>query len=116
MDLQIFREYCLNKNGAIEDFPFDETTLVFKVGRKIFAITDLYDFPFSFSLKCNPEKAIKLREKYSSIVPGWHMNKKHWNTITPDSTISDKVIKHLIDHPYDLVFNNLTKSQKENLL
>ena len=116
MDLENFRGYCLSKKGAREDSPFDETTLVFKVAGKIFALTDLYDLPFSFNLKCDPEKAIELREKYFCIKSGWHMNKKHWNTITPDASISDNLIKKLIDHSYNLVFYSLTKLQKENLL
>ncbi len=115
MDLEQFREYCISKQYVTEDFPFDETTLVFKVAGKMFALTDIYSLPFSFNLKCNPEKAIEYREHYNCIKPGWHMNKKHWNTITPDLNITDKFIKELIDHSYDLVFKSLTKSQKASI-
>lgn len=115
MNLKQFREYCLSKKGVTEDFPFDETTIVFRVGGKIFALTNVEQLPFTFNLKCEPEKAIELREKYSCIIPGWHMNKKHWNTIEPDNSISLKVLKELVDHSYELVFKSLKKSEKENI-
>ena len=116
MNLNQFRDYCLSKKGVTEDFPFDETTIVFRVGVKIFAISDVEQLPFTFNLKCDPEKAVELREKYSCITPGWHMNKKHWNTIEPDSSISLKLLKELIDHSYELVLSSLKKSEKEKFL
>jgi predicted DNA-binding protein (MmcQ/YjbR family) len=115
MNLETFRKYCLSQKGATEDFPFDEETLVFRVGGKIFALTDTIDIPFSFNLKCDPERGIELREEYQAISPGWHMNKKHWNTIIPDDEISDKLIKELIDHSYKLVFDSLKKAEKDRI-
>ncbi|MFC2130446.1 MmcQ/YjbR family DNA-binding protein [Bacteroidota bacterium] len=116
MDLKLFREYCLSQKGASEDFPFDETTLVFRVGSKIFALTDTENIPYSFNLKCEPERAVELREIHSCIIPGWHMNKKHWNTVEPDGSLSLGLIKGLIDHSYELVFKSLKKSEKEDIL
>lgn len=112
MDIESFRNYCLAKKGVTEAFPFDETTLVFKVGSKIFALTDLEDKPFRANLKCDPERAIDLRERYESIIPGWHMNKTHWNTVIAGSDIDFKLFYELIDHSYELVFNSLKKSEK----
>lgn len=88
--------------GTSEHFPFDETTLVFKVNGKIFALTDL-EGPLSVNLKCNPEKALELREHYPSVKPGYHMNKKHWNTIEIDGSLSDKLIIEWINHSYNLI-------------
>jgi predicted DNA-binding protein (MmcQ/YjbR family) len=116
MNLEKFRKYCLGKKGATEDFPFDETTLVFRVGGKIFALTDTEAVPFSFNLKCDPERAIELRENYDCIRPGWHMNKKHWNTVEPDGSIDDALIYDLIDHSYDEVVKTLKKSDREKLV
>jgi len=113
MDIESFRNYCLAKKGVTEAFPFDETTLVFKVGGKIFALTDLEDKPFRANLKCDPERAVDLREHYKSIIPGWHMNKTHWNTVIADSDIDMKLFRELIDHSYVLVFNTLKKSEKQ---
>jgi predicted DNA-binding protein (MmcQ/YjbR family) len=112
MDIESFRNYCLAKKGVTEAFPFDETTLVFKVGGKIFALTDLEDKPFRANLKCDPERAIDLRERYKSIIPGWHMNKTHWNTVIAGSDIDFKLFYELIDHSYELVFNSFKKSEK----
>lgn len=115
MNLESFRKYCLSKKGVTEDTPFDETTLVFRVGGKIFALTDMERIPFRFNLKCDPEFAIELREKYECVTPGWHMNKKHWNTVEPDSGISDKSIMEMIAHSYELVLNSLSKKEKEKI-
>ena len=109
MNIEEFREYCLSKKGVSEDLPFDETTLVFKVGNKMFALTDLEEIPVRFNLKCEPERAIELREDYEGIVPGWHMNKKHWNTVYGEKDVPDSSIMELTDHSYDLVFNGLKK-------
>jgi len=115
MNIENFREYCLSKKAVNESFPFDETSLVLKVLDKMFALTDLED-EFSINLKCNPEKAIILREKYKAVKPGYHMNKKHWNTIIIDDTISDSELKEWIDDSYNLVVSKMTKKNKEKLL
>ncbi len=116
MNAEEIRSYCLQKNGVEESFPFDETTLVFKVGGKIFLLLSLNNDPLQFNIKCDPEKAIELREEYDCVLPGYHMNKKHWNTIIYDGSVRDTVIKEWIDHSYDLVFASLTKKIKEQLL
>lgn len=102
MNLESFRLYCLNKEKVSEEFPFGEDTLVFKVKGKIFAITDIEAFA-GINLKCDPEKAIELREQYDAVQPGYHMNKKHWNTVVMDGSLSDKLVNELIDHSYELV-------------
>lgn len=112
MNITFFREYCLSKPGTSEDTPFDENTLCFKVGGKIFAIIDI-DLFESVNLKCDPEKAIELREQYSGIVPGYHMNKKHWNTVMFGGSVSDRIILELVDHSYDLIVNSLPKKIRE---
>jgi predicted DNA-binding protein (MmcQ/YjbR family) len=106
MNIEELREYCLSKKGVTEDFPFDETTLVFKTGNRIFALTDL-EGELSINLKCDPDLAIELRDKYPAVLPGFHMNKKHWNTIIIDGTIPDRIIKEFIDHSYNLVIHKL---------
>ncbi len=116
MNLETFRQYCLAKQGATEDTPFDETTLVFRVGNKIFALTDLERIPFRANLKCEPERAIELRERYDSITPGYHMNKMHWNTIEPEGQLSDVLFKELIDHSYNLIFNSLKKIERQKII
>ena len=114
MNITFFREYCLSKPGASEDTPFDENTLCFKVGNKIFAIIDIELFE-SVNLKCDPERAVELREEYTGIVPGYHMNKKHWNTVSFDGSVPDKLILELVDHSYDLIFNSLPKQKRESI-
>ncbi|MDN5211106.1 MmcQ/YjbR family DNA-binding protein [Fulvivirgaceae bacterium BMA12] len=111
MDILSFREYCLAKKGVTETFPFDEQTLVFKVMDKMFALTNVDNF-VSVNLKCDPEKAVTLREEYEAVTPGYHMNKKHWNTIEMDGTISDNLIISWVDHSYDLVVSGLPKAKK----
>lgn len=111
MDISFFRTYCLSKPGTSEDTPFDETTLCFKVGGKIFALTDI-DLFESVNLKCDPERAIELREMYNGITPGYHMNKKHWNTVIFDGSVSDKLVLELVDHSYELVLKSLPKKQQ----
>ncbi len=115
VDIEIFREYCLSKKGSEECFPFDETTLVFKVGGKMFALADIHSNPLEINLKCNPEFAIELREKYSQVKPGYHMNKKHWNTICCDSSISKKLVFSWIDMSYSLVFSSLPGKIKKTI-
>ncbi|MGE0077607.1 MAG: MmcQ/YjbR family DNA-binding protein [Bacteroidales bacterium] len=102
MDIVELREYCMSKAGVTESLPFDEDTLVFKVNGKIFALTNLSG-DLSVNLKCDPEKAIELREIYPAVEPGYHMNKIHWNTIRLDGSIPSNLIKLWIDHSYGLV-------------
>ena len=102
MDIVSVREYCISKKGATETFPFGEDTLVFKAGGKIFAMVNL-DGDLSINLKCDPAFAIDLRERHSSIIPGYHMNKKHWNTVMLNGSVPDKEIFSWIDHSYDLI-------------
>ncbi len=115
MNIEEIREYCLSKKGTTEGFPFDEVTLVFKVANKMYALINL-DGDLRLNLKCDPEKAIDLREEFEAIKPGWHMNKQHWNTIEMDGSLKTDLIKELIDHSYDLIVSKLTKKQKESLL
>nr|MBC7612318.1 MmcQ/YjbR family DNA-binding protein [Pseudopedobacter sp.] len=108
MNIESLREYCLSKSGATEGLPFGEDTLVFKVNDKIFILTSL-EKSISFNAKCDPDKAIELREKFSEIIPGFHMNKKHWNTVYYNGSLSGKLLEEIIDHSYDLVFKSLPK-------
>lgn len=103
MDLEGFREYCLRKPGATEEMPFGPDVLVFKVGGKMFALTSLERFPAAANLKCDPDLALDLRDQYEQVTPGYHMNKKHWNTVEIDSGIPDVELRKMIDHSYDLV-------------
>jgi len=106
MDIEAIRAYCITKKGVEEGFPFDDTTLVIKVGGKIFVLMNLDGDP-SMNLKCDPDRAIELREENPAIIPGYHMNKKHWNTVVLDGSLSRKLILEMIDHSYDLVLNSL---------
>jgi len=114
MHIEEFREYCLTKKGVTEGFPFDNKALVFKVMGKIFTITDVEKFE-SVNLKCDPEEAIELREKYPGVIPGYHMNKQHWNTVSMDGSIPDNLIRKWVDDSYDLIASSLTKKLKEEL-
>ena len=113
MNVEEFREYCLMKHTVIECLPFDDTTLVFKVGGKMFALLDLESEVFSFSVKCDPEKALELREQYPCIKPAYHFNKKHWNGVLVDGSLDDKTLCSFVDHSYDLVVSGLSKKEKE---
>lgn len=115
MNIEEIRQYCLKKKGVTEEFPFDEETLVFKVMGRIFILASLDSIPLQFNLKCDPEKAIELREEYEAVQPGYHMNKKHWNTVIIDGSISNGKIFEWIDHSYNLVAAGLKKSDKEKL-
>jgi predicted DNA-binding protein (MmcQ/YjbR family) len=115
MNIEQIREYCLKKKGVTEEFPFDEETLVFKVIGKIFLLASLETIPLQINLKCNPEKAIELREEYEAIQPGYHMNKKHWNTVIIDGSIPNKRILEWIDESYKIVVLGLKKSDKQKL-
>ncbi len=116
MNIDSLRLYCLGKKGVTEGFPFDEVTLVFKVMEKIFCLTSLDSTPLSINLKCDPELALDLRDKYEAVQPGYHMSKKHWNTVVVDSTVPASEIRSWIDHSYDLVVKGLRKAEREKLL
>ncbi|MBU3659486.1 MAG: MmcQ/YjbR family DNA-binding protein [Flavobacteriales bacterium] len=114
MTFDSFFDYCSSKKGVQETFPFDETTLVFKVGGKMFALTDTEEF-ISINLKCDPEKAIELRERFMAIQPGYHMSKKHWNTVQLHSDVDDKLLFELIDHSYQLIVDSLPKKVRNEI-
>ena len=119
MNLESYYEFCLAKKGVTEHFPFDEDTLVFKVGGKLFVLTSLSQWEKgepSVNLKCDPERAQELRAEYDSIQPGFHANKTHWNTIAINKSVSDALVKELINHSYDLVFKSLTKKLQNEIL
>lgn len=115
MNTEILREYCIAKDGATESFPFGEETLVFKVGGKIFALLDIESRPTTINLKCDPERAVLLREEFSVVKPGYHMNKKHWNTVTVNSSIRSSDLQEWINHSYDLVRKSLPKAVRDQL-
>jgi len=113
MHVERFRDYCLSKTGVTEEFPFDEHTLVFKVMGKVFAIVPLERSPSQANLKCDPERAEELREAYDGLIyPGFHMNKKHWNTVLLADRLPSQLVMDLIDHSYDLVVAKFTKALK----
>jgi predicted DNA-binding protein (MmcQ/YjbR family) len=114
MNIEEIRAYCISKDFVTESFPFDKTTLVFKVHNKMFALVDIEDKEF-INLKCDPERALKLREEYSEITPGYHMNKKLWNSVSIVGFLSDQLIKELIDHSYQLIWESLPKKLKLNI-
>ena len=114
MHIEQIRNYCLSKPGVEETFPFDQETLVFKVMGKVFALTSLNN-PDNCNLKCDPEKAIELRNSYDAVKPGYHMSKVHWNTVTYNQDLTDKEILQLVDHSYELVVNGLTRKLKQEL-
>ena len=124
MTLDYFLEYCLSKPGTTQEYPFDGTSAWIKVAGKLFALTNVSEMKiggdivpsFYFAnLKCDPERAIELREEYEAIEPGWHMSKKHWNSIYFDRGLKDSFIKELIDHSYEIVVDKLPKKVKEDL-
>lgn len=113
MNIEDFREYCLSKKAVEETFPFGEDTLVFKVMGKIFALTGLDEEDFKVNLKCDPDRVLELREQHPDyIVPGWHMNKSHWNTVYFETGLDTKLLKELIDHSYDLILSKLPKKDQ----
>lgn len=115
MNIETFRSYCLAKPGTTESTPFDEDTLVFKVMDKMYALTGMLDFEF-VNLKCDPDYAIELREQYDGAIrPGYHMNKRLWNSVYTSGMVPDAVFFQLIDHSYDLVVKKLPKKQREKL-
>lgn len=114
MNIEYFREYCLSKKGVEETFPFGEDTLVFKVMGKMFALTSFSE-PDNCNLKCDPEYAIELRNKYEAVQPGYHMNKQHWNTVSYHPDLPDKEILGMVDHSYELVVAGLPKKLRDQL-
>lgn len=115
MHIERLRDICLSKKNVTETFPFDNDTLVFKVANKAFALTSISK-PGSVNLKCNPERAIELRQQYEAVQPGYHMNKKHWNTVYFNLDLSDKEIIDLIQHSYLCVVQGLPAAQRNQLL
>lgn len=119
MHIEQLRDFCIAKKGVTEHFPFDEVTLVFKVMNKMFALTGLDAWEkgeHKVNLKCDPERALELRATYDGINPGWHMNKRLWNTVTINTTdVSDNLVFELINHSYDLVVQGLTKKAQKEL-
>ena len=113
MDLEQFREYCLSRVAAAESMPFGEGVLVFKVAGKMFALAALDEFPTTVNLKCDPDLALELRDRYEQVRPGYHMNKKHWNTVEIDSGIPEAELRKMIDDSYDLVVRALPKAQRD---
>lgn len=114
MNIEEYRAYCLDKKGVTEGFPFDQNTLVFKVMGKMFALADVEGF-VSINLKCDPEKAVQLREQYHAVQPGYHMSKLHWNTVTVNDDAPDNAVYQWIDDSYDLVVRSLTKKLQAEL-
>ncbi|HYE94878.1 MAG TPA: MmcQ/YjbR family DNA-binding protein [Rubricoccaceae bacterium] len=116
MRLDTLRAYCLAKPGATEDQPFGPDNLVFKVAGKMFAITDLERVPVEVGLKCDPERAVELREAYDGIYPGPYLNKKHWNYVRLGGDVPDALVRELVDHSYDLVVAGLPRAARERLV
>jgi predicted DNA-binding protein (MmcQ/YjbR family) len=114
MHLEEAIAHCLSLPGVVEDTPFGPDVLVFKVGGKLFALTDPGDVPPAMNLKCDPERALALRDQYAAIQPGYHMNKRHWNTLTLDGTVPTAVVRELIDHSYALVVGGLPARAKKS--
>lgn len=114
MNIEEYRDFCMSFAGVTEEFPFDSQTLVFKVMGKMFALTDVDTFE-SINLKCDPDRAVLLREEYEEIIPGWHMNKKHWNTVGTTGSLENELIEELITNSYNLVADKLPKKDKEAL-
>lgn len=115
MDIEQLREYCLSKPRVEETLPFGPDTLVYKVVGKVFLLTGLDTEQLRFNVKCDPDKAIELREEFSCVLPGYHMNKKHWNTIVVDGSVSSRQLKEWIDHSYELIVNSLPKKLRDEL-
>lgn len=112
MDLPDAISHCLSKPGAEETTPFGPEALVYKVGGKVFALTNPDQFPARMNLKCDPDRAVALRDEYDSVLPGYHMNKKHWNTIVLDGSLPGTLVREMIDHSYELVVKGLPKGKK----
>ena len=116
MNTEMLRDYCLAKPGVTESFPFGGDALVFKVGGKMFALLSTESRPTTINLKCDPERAVQLREEHAAVTPGYHMNKTHWNTITLDGLVRKADIQEWIDHSYELVRMSLPKALQAQLI
>ncbi len=112
MQVDAFRDYCLKKAGATESTPFGEEHLVFKVGGKMFALLAFEEVPATANLKCDPDRALELRDRYEDVTPGYHMNKKHWNTVVIDGAIPQSELEKMIDHSYELVLQSFSKAER----
>ena len=115
MNIESFREYCLKKPAATETTPFGPDDIVFKVGGKMFAIAALMEVPARVNLKCDPDLALELRDRYEQVTPGYHMNKKHWNTVELSGGIPESEMRKMIGHSYDLVVQSLPKAKRAKL-
>ncbi|MCW7943575.1 MmcQ-like protein [Streptomyces hygroscopicus] len=116
MTPQELRAFCLSFNAAVEDFPFNPETSVFKVQGRMFALTNLGSRPLKVNLKCDPEDAVRLRSEHEGmVVPGWHMNKRHWNTVTVDGGLPDRLVRELVEDSYDLVVAGLPRADRLRL-
>lgn len=115
MNIESLQQYCLSKSGVIEELPFGPDTLVFKVGGKMFLLASLDTDPLQFNIKCDPDEAEQLRSEYRCVLPGYHMNKRHWNTIVVDGSVNNKQLQQWIDNSYQLVFDGLPKKIKQDI-
>jgi predicted DNA-binding protein (MmcQ/YjbR family) len=115
VDAETLKAACLELNGAVETFPFNPETSVFKVGGKIFAISHLDGVPLTVSLKCDPELAVRLRNQHPEIVGGWHLNKRHWNTVRLDGALSDSLVREMVEDSYDLIVSSLSRAEQREL-
>lgn len=115
MNLENIESIFRSKQGAVQEFPFGNEVMVFKVMNKMFGLISLKDEPLRINLKCDPNDALAYRDIYECVIPGYHMNKKHWNTIILDGTMDEKIIKDMVDQSYALIVSKLTKKQKEEL-
>ncbi|ADY53460.1 protein of unknown function DUF419 [Pseudopedobacter saltans DSM 12145] len=114
MNIEELRDYCLTFKAVTEELPFGPDTLVFKVHGKVFLLIGLNN-PDSFNVKCDPEEAVRLREEYSEVVPGYHMNKKHWNTVSLNGRLNNQQLEKMIENSYWLVVGSLPKKVRESL-
>jgi predicted DNA-binding protein (MmcQ/YjbR family) len=115
IDDRVIIEYCLNKPASSSGYPFGEGTLVFKVVNKMFALIPEENSPLRINLKCDPDDALALREQHPAIIPGYHMNKKHWNTLILDGSLPEKLVYELIDHSYELVVSKMSKAERQKI-
>lgn len=113
MNIESLQQHCLAKKGVTEETPFGPDNLVYKVGGKMFLLASLDTIPLRFNVKCDPEQAVQLRDSYPCVLPGYHMNKQHWNTINVDGSVSDRQLQQWIDASYQLVFDNLPQKTKQ---
>lgn len=116
MTHETLEDYCLAKNGAVKEYPFDKQVSVYKVGKKMFALKKDGEEPLKVNLKCDPLYALELRSIYPSVIPGYHMNKRHWNTVVCDGSVDDATLRSWIDDSYDLVFASLSKKEQASIL